>query len=88
MTTYIPNRTSDPVAPDGWETGRTKFDALVGAITRRGWAIEHDANMSFYGAYWIVTPFGEFIGHGFGRADSLHIAYHAALLKQESKGTQ
>jgi len=81
---YIPGRTSAPVKPDGWQTGQQEFDALTAEITARGWTIEHDANFPFFGAYWIVTPFGEFKGHGFGRADSLGIAYEAALAEEKS----
>jgi hypothetical protein len=83
MSGYIPNRSSDPVKPDGWQTGQAEFNDLTAKITGRGWTIEHDANIPFYGAYWILTPFGEFSGHGFGRADSLQIAYEAALLSRE-----
>ena len=79
VTTYVPARTSDPVKPDGWMTGWQEFESLTAEITARGWIIEHDANMPFYGRYWLTTPEGTFEGHGFGRADSLGIAYQAAL---------
>ena len=79
MSGYLPHRTADPVPPDGWETGRASFESLVAVIKKHGWSVEHDANMPMYGAYWILTPFGEFSGQGFGRADSLGIAYRAAL---------
>jgi hypothetical protein len=79
MSSYIPNRSSDPVKPDGWQTGQAEFNDLTAKITGRGWAIEHDANMTFYGAYWILTPFGEFSGQGFGRGDSLQIAFLKAV---------
>ena len=84
MTNYTPARTSDPFRPDDWQSGQQEFEALTAKITAHGWTIEHDANLQFHGAYWIVTPFGEFKGHGFIRADSLDIAFQAAIKAEKS----
>ena len=84
MTTYIPARTSAPVWLDGWQTGQAEFESLAANIAARGWTIEHDANLPFFGAYWIVTPDGTFEGHGFGRADSLGICWQQALAAEKS----
>jgi hypothetical protein len=85
MTTYIPARTSDPVNPDTWQTGQAEFESLTAEVTARGWTIQYDANLPYFGAYWIVTPFGEFKGHGFGRYDSLNICWEQAIAAEKAE---
>ena len=84
-TTYTPARTSAPVKPGGWMTGPKEFDALTAEVTARGWTIQYDANLPYFGAYWIVTPAGTFEGHGFGRYDSLNICWEQAIAAEKAE---
>jgi len=87
MTTYIPARTSDPVNPDTWQTGQAEFESLTAKIIARDWVVEHDANMPFYGKFWLTTPDGTFEAQGFGRLDSLTLCWEQALSADKASKT-
>jgi hypothetical protein len=66
-------------------TGRAEFAALLETIEARGWQALRDADRPFFGQHAIQTPHGLFTGHGFGRLESLQIAYEAALAAERDE---